>query len=90
VGRRGAVWPLGPRSRAAGQACCACPCRVLDFGGSEIAKELIELKAPVERAILVGAPRKGSRARHSVAEHLEALERLVDTAGGVVVGEVTQ
>jgi GTP-binding protein HflX len=58
--------------------------------GSQIAKELIELKAPVERAILVGAPRKGSSARHSVAEHLEELERLVDTAGGVVVGEVTQ
>jgi GTP-binding protein HflX len=44
----------------------------------------------VERAILVGAPRKRSNARHSVAEHLEELERLVDTAGGVVVGEVTQ
>src|SRR5256885_4525094 len=51
---------------------------------------MIELKAPVERAILVGAPRKRSNARHSVAEHLEELERLVDTAGGVVVGEVTQ
>jgi GTP-binding protein HflX len=51
---------------------------------------LIELTAPVERAILVGAPRKRSNARHSVAEHLEELERLVDTAGGVVVGEVTQ
>jgi GTPase len=38
----------------------------------------------------VGAPRKGSNARHSVAEHLEELERLVDTAGGQVVGEVTQ
>ena len=58
--------------------------------GSEISKEIIELKAPVERAILVGAPRKGSNARHSVAEHLEELERLVDTAGGLVVGEVTQ
>jgi GTP-binding protein HflX len=57
---------------------------------AQIAKELIELKAPVERAILVGAPRKGSNARHAVAEHLEELERLVDTAGGVVVGEVTQ
>jgi GTP-binding protein HflX len=40
--------------------------------------------------ILVGAPRKRSNARHAVAEHLEELERLVDTAGGVVVGEVTQ
>jgi GTP-binding protein HflX len=51
---------------------------------------LIELSAPIERAILVGAPRKGSNARHQVAEHLEELERLVDTAGAVVVGEVTQ
>src|SRR6476660_2264050 len=51
---------------------------------------MIELRAPVERAILVGAPRKRSNARHSVAEHREELERLVDTAGGIVVGEVTQ
>jgi len=51
---------------------------------------LIELVAPVERAILVGAPRKRSNARHQVGEHLEELERLVDTAGGIVVGEVTQ
>jgi GTP-binding protein HflX len=51
---------------------------------------LIELAAPVERAILVGAPRKRSNARHAVAEHLQELEQLVDTAGGIVVGEVTQ
>src|SRR5690242_17767300 len=51
---------------------------------------MIELAAPMERAILVGAPRKRSNARHSVVEHLEELERLVDTAGAVVVGEVTQ
>ena len=51
---------------------------------------MIELKAPVERAILVGAPRKGSNAKHQMSEHLEELERLVDTAGGLVVGEVTQ
>ncbi|MEO8910758.1 MAG: GTPase HflX [Gemmatimonadaceae bacterium] len=40
--------------------------------------------------ILVGAPRKGSNAKHSMSEHLQELERLVDTAGGQVVGEVTQ
>ena len=40
--------------------------------------------------ILVGATRKGSSARHSVGEHLEELERLVDTAGAQVVGVVTQ
>lgn len=51
---------------------------------------MIELAPPIERAILVGAPRKRSNAKHHVAEHLEELERLVDTAGGVVVGEVTQ
>ncbi|HXG69265.1 MAG TPA: GTPase HflX [Gemmatimonadaceae bacterium] len=51
---------------------------------------MIELSTPLEKAILVGAPRKGSNARHQVAEHLEELERLVDTAGGLVVGEVTQ
>src|SRR5690242_12109664 len=51
---------------------------------------MIELAAPMERAILVGAPRKRSNARHSVVEHLEELERLVDTAGAVVVGEITQ
>jgi GTPase len=58
--------------------------------GSSISKELIELKAPVERTILVGAPRKGSNAKHQMSEHLQELERLVDTAGGLVVGEVTQ
>jgi GTPase len=44
----------------------------------------------MERAILVGAPIKGSRARHLLAEHLEELSELADTAGAVVVGEVTQ
>ena len=51
---------------------------------------MIELAAPVERTILVGAPRKGSNAKHQMGEHLQELERLVDTAGGLVVGEVTQ
>jgi GTPase len=44
----------------------------------------------VERAILVGAPRKRSTARHLLTEHLEELARLADTAGAQVVGEVTQ
>jgi GTP-binding protein HflX len=38
----------------------------------------------------VGAPLKRSNARHEVVEHLEELERLVDTAGAVVVAELTQ
>ncbi len=51
---------------------------------------MIELTAPVERAILVGAPLKRTNGRHHLPEHLEELERLLDTAGAVVVGEVTQ
>ena len=44
----------------------------------------------MERAILVGAPRKRTNARHQVDEHLEELERLADTAGAEVVGTLTQ
>ena len=55
-----------------------------------IARDLITLTAPLERALLVGAPRKGTSARHHVDEHLEELEQLVDTAGAVVVGSITQ
>jgi GTPase len=58
---------------------------------------LIELTAPVERALLVAAPTKGkgpsgaaARMRAEAAEHLEELERLVDTAGAKVVGQVVQ
>ncbi|MFP5354019.1 MAG: GTPase HflX [Gemmatimonadota bacterium] len=57
---------------------------------SPISRELISLTAPVERAVLVGAPRKGSAYRHLVDEHLEELERLADTAGAQVVGTLTQ
>ncbi len=39
---------------------------------------------------MVGAPIKRSHARHHVTEHLEELERLADTAGGIVVGTLTQ
>lgn len=55
-----------------------------------MSRELIELTAPTERAILVGAPRKGRAARQRTAEHLEELTRLADTAGAEVVGEVVQ
>src|SRR5512134_338194 len=55
-----------------------------------IARDLISLEAPVERAILVGAPLKRTNARHQVDEHLEELERLADTAGARVVGTLTQ
>ncbi|HNV75092.1 MAG TPA: GTPase HflX [Gemmatimonadaceae bacterium] len=39
---------------------------------------------------MVGAPRKGTQARHHVDEHLEELERLADTAGAQVIGRLTQ
>jgi GTPase len=58
--------------------------------GDRISRELISLTPPVERALLVGAPLKRSADRHQVEEHLEELGRLADTAGAVVVGEVTQ
>ena len=54
-----------------------------------IPTQLLDQRAPVERAILVGAPRHGERAEET-AEHLAELTRLADTAGGVVVGELTQ
>jgi GTP-binding protein HflX len=53
-------------------------------------KELIDLSPPAERALLIGAPRKGRSARLRTAEHLEELARLADTAGATVVGEVVQ
>jgi GTPase len=54
---------------------------------------MISLAPPTERAILVGAPRRGrgnTRAREEMVEHLSELARLADTAGALVVGEVTQ
>jgi GTP-binding protein HflX len=38
----------------------------------------------------VGAPLKRAGARRSLDEHLRELERLADTAGAIVVGELTQ
>jgi GTPase len=55
-----------------------------------LSRELIDLAATTERALLIGAPRKGRSARHRTAEHLEELARLADTAGAEVVGEVVQ
>jgi GTP-binding protein HflX len=55
-----------------------------------VPRDLIDLKPAIERALLVGAPLKRTNARHQVAEHLHELERLADTAGAVVVGELTQ
>jgi GTP-binding protein HflX len=51
---------------------------------------LIEVVPPVERAILIGAPRKGSADADQLEEHLDELARLVDTAGADVVGRTSQ
>jgi GTP-binding protein HflX len=51
---------------------------------------LIPVRDPIERAVLVAAPRKGSPDARHVTEHLEELTRLVDTAGAEVVGRVSQ
>jgi GTP-binding protein HflX len=51
---------------------------------------LIEVAPPSERVILVAAPRKGTSDTQKMTEHLEELERLVDTAGAQVVGRLTQ
>jgi GTP-binding protein HflX len=50
----------------------------------------IEIRDPVERALLIAAPRKGSRDVQLIDEHLDELARLVDTAGAEVVGRLTQ
>ena len=55
-----------------------------------MAKDLIDLAPPQERAVLVGAPLKRSNAKLLVEEHLRELERLADTAGARVVGELSQ
>jgi len=53
-------------------------------------RRLIEIQSPIERAFLVGAPRKGSDDAVHIDEHLEELERLADTAGAEVIGRTIQ
>ncbi len=53
-------------------------------------RQLIEVHLPVERAYLVGAPRKGSDDAEHVDEHLDELARLADTAGAQVIGRTIQ
>lgn len=55
-----------------------------------MARDLIDLAPPEERAVLVGAPLKRSNARRSAQDHLDELARLADTAGARVVGSLTQ
>jgi GTP-binding protein HflX len=61
----------------------------LGEGGTRI-RPLIAIQPPIERAFLVGAPRKGSADAAQVDEHLAELARLADTAGAVVVGRTHQ
>ncbi len=51
---------------------------------------MISVQPPVERAVLVAAPRKGSSDVDYLEEHLDELARLVDTAGAQVVGRLSQ
>ena len=51
---------------------------------------MIDVRDPVERAVLVAAPRKGSKDAEHLEEHLGELTRLVDTAGADVVGRLSQ
>ncbi|HEX4601130.1 MAG TPA: GTPase HflX [Gemmatimonadales bacterium] len=53
-------------------------------------RQLIDIQPPVERAFLVGAPRKGSDDATQVEEHLDELGRLADTAGAEVIGRTYQ
>src|SRR5260370_38408439 len=50
----------------------------------------MKIQAPVEKAFLVGAPRKGSADATQVEDHLDELRRLADTAGAEVVGKTHQ
>src|SRR5690606_16032073 len=54
-----------------------------------IPTQLIDLRTPVDRAVLVGAPIQDLDVR-LVEEHLGELGRLTDTAGGRVVGTLIQ
>jgi GTPase len=67
-------------------------CRAPDLRDREShpIRPLIPVRDPIERAVLVAAPRKGSPDARHVAEHLEELTRLVDTAGAEVVGRISQ
>lgn len=58
-------------------------------GATTIPTQLLENRRPVERTILVGAPRRGVAAR-IVDEHMEELRQLTLTAGGEIGGTLVQ
>lgn len=56
---------------------------------ASIPTQLIDMRTPVDRAVLVGAPPRDLDPRLA-DEHLQELGRLTDTAGGRVVGTLVQ
>jgi GTPase len=56
----------------------------------QIPAKLHEIRDPIERALLIGAPRRGSSDALHLEDHLEELARLADTAGAQVVGRIVQ
>lgn len=60
-----------------------------DVIGDEAPREGVDIIRPVERAVIVGMGLPG-RDDAEVAASLDELERLVDTAGGVVVARASQ
>jgi GTP-binding protein HflX len=53
-------------------------------------KGMIDVVPVVEKALLVGAPRKGTPDARAIEEHLDELTRLLDTAGARAVGRLVQ
>jgi GTP-binding protein HflX len=53
-------------------------------------RQLHEIQPPVERALLIGAPRRGTSDATHLEDHLDELARLADTAGAAVVGRIVQ
>ncbi len=51
---------------------------------------MIEIESPVERALLVGAPRRGTPDAVHADDHLDELARLADTAGATIIGRTVQ
>lgn len=60
-----------------------------DVIGDEAPREGVDIIRPVERAVIVGMGLPG-RSDAEVDASLDELERLIDTAGGVVVARATQ
>ena len=74
----------------AAETCRSGRCDRDDVARGATIRQLIDVQLPLERAFLVGAPRKGSDDALRVDEHLNELGRLVDTAGALVTGRLVQ